>query len=607
MTDVGYLLALGLACAFGVGSAWTAVKNRHAAGARPLLGVALASIVWAASTIGLVVTDAPAAKLRWLQVAYLGMVAAPITFVWFALEYTSGGPQAGRWTLGGLWLGGGLVLLLVWTNPIHHLYWADLAYGADVPAGLRTVPAAGFWGFVAFTYALLIFGSVLLVRYALTAPGLYRTQSAALLAAVVVPWAANVPHALQWMRADYTPVALAATTGLLCVAMHRYRLTDLSPIALRTVFESIAAGVVIVDREGRVVDANAAAHDMLGLSDDEIGASFDDLVAADDLLGRLCDADPDQSRLLRGAELTPEREPSSSERRYVEARVTPIRPARGQPGGRLVVLTDITERERQRRRLERKNQQLEKFASVVSHDLRSPLNVALGNLSIAWEALPSSAPASEENGQDAAPTTPDRSASPDEADAPVHPPLRRAHRALGRMETLIDDLLTLAAGGTEITDAEPVALAAVATDAWDTVDTKDATLTLRTEAPLQADRSRLHQLLENLLYNAIVHGGPEVTVTIGDRPDGFYVADDGPGFPNEPPETLLGAGYTTHEDGTGFGLGIVHEIAKAHGWTLRLGTSAADGARIDVTGIDRPDASPADSPPHTETSSPSRA
>ena len=531
------------------------------------------------------------------------MVAAPVTFAWFALEYTRDRAYAGHWTLGGLWAGGGLVLGLVWTNPLHHLYWADVAFGTDVPAGLSTVPAIGFWGFVAFTYVLLVLGSVLLVRYALTAPALYRMQSAALLGAVAVPWAANVPHVLQWMRADYTPVALAVTTGLLCIAMARYRLADLSPVALRTVFESISSGVLIVDREGRVVDANAAAQDLLGLPGNGVGAAFDELVADETLLDRLCDAGSAPPILVTGADLIPERPPSPnattsslSETRYFEVRVTPIPPDQDQSTGRLVVITDITERERQRRRLERKNQQLEKFASVVSHDLRSPLNVALGNLSIAQEALPQPAPETDENGTPSPTPSAEETAPSDTPDDALHAPLRRAHRALGRMETLIDDLLTLAAGGTEITDAEPVALAAVAPDAWDTVDTKDATLAVQTEATVHADRSRLHQLLENLFYNAVVHGGPAVTVTIGDRTDGFYVADDGPGFPDESADTLLGAGYTTHEDGTGFGLGIVREIAEAHGWALHLGTSATGGARVDVTGIDRPDASPAAAP-----------
>jgi signal transduction histidine kinase len=585
MGHLGYLLMLGVACLLGLGVASAAWRNRPAAGARPLIGTALAAVVWAGCTAGLVLADAPATKLRWLQGAYLGMVATPITFLLVALEYTGRPAYVTRPLLGGLVGSAALVLGLVWTNPWHHLYWRDIAYGVDVPAGLATTPAAGFWGFVAYTYLLLGIGSVLLIRYALTAPHLYRSQSAALLFAVAAPWATNVPHALQWMAADYTPVALAVTVGALWIAMHHYRLTDLSPIALRTVFESISAGVFVLDRHGRVVEANAAARDMLGLSDEAIGASFDDFVTNEELLGRLCEATPAQPLLVPGTDLVAPPDAPSTDARYLEARVTALRPSGGRPEGRLVVLTEITERERQQRRLERKNQQLERFASVVSHDLRNPLNVAVGNLSIAEDALARRAQGNDEaTGQAPTAAQSDDAALAPADKAPVQTHLERTHRALGRMATLIDDLLTLAAGGTDLTDPEPTSLPAVAADAWDTVDTKDATLTLQTDATIKADRSRLHQLLENLFHNAVVHGGPTVAVTVGDRPGGFSVSDDGPGFPDAPTDTLLDTGYTTREDGTGFGLGIVREIAEAHGWSLQLGTSPSGGAHIDVTG-----------------------
>ena len=162
----------------------------------------------------------------------------------------------------------------------------------------------------------------------------------------------------------------------------------------------------------------------------------------------------------------------------------------------------------------------------MSHDPRSPLNVASGNLTLAQEDCDSDY-------------------------------LDRAEQALARMETLIDDLLALAYGGTTVTEPEPVDLTAVTADAWDTVDTKRATLANRTENEIIADRSRLHQLIENLVRNAIEHGGETVTVTIGDRDGGFYVADDGPGIPADDREDVFEMGHSTREDGTGFGLNIV--------------------------------------------------
>jgi signal transduction histidine kinase len=438
---------------------------------------------------------------------------------------------------------------LAWTNPYHEWYWAEIDYAAAVPAGATSTPAPGFWGFVLFSYLLLLVGTVLFVRHALTAPHLYRGQTLALLVGMGVPWLANIPHALQWMAADLTPVALAVTVVSIWAAMFWYRLTDLSPIALRTVFESISTGVVVLDPQNRVVDVNAAGRTLLGLSA-PVGTLLEDLPLSDDLHAHIRSGEPGRTILTGEAAPSPQAETP----RHYEVRVTPIEGAQGHAAGRLVVIDDVTQQQERQRRLESQNEHLEAFTSVVSHDLRNPLNVAAGNLALAREA----------------------------ADGDY---LERADRALDRMEALIDDLLALAHSGTAITDPAPVPLSDVVVDAWETVDTHGASLHSQTTRTLVADRSRLHQLIENLIRNAVEHGGDTATVVVGDHDKGFYVADDGPGIPPEEREAVFETGYSTRDAGTGFGLNIVEEIADAHGWEVRIAESAAGGARFDLTGV----------------------
>jgi len=209
------------------------------------------------------------------------------------------------------------------------------------------------------------------------------------------------------------------------------------------------------------------------------------------------------------------------------------------------------ERERASERLQRQNDRLEQFTSVVSHDLRNPLNVLQGSLELA-----------EQSGD------------------PEH--FERARRAIGRMDALVEDLLSLARAGDAIDDPEPVDLGALTRRCWDGVDTGDATLDVATDRTVRADESRLRQLLENLVGNAVEHGGQRVTV--GDLPGGFYVADDGPGIPPEERDRVLEGGSST-ADGTGLGLRIVAEIAAAHGWELSVAESEAGGARFEFTGV----------------------
>jgi signal transduction histidine kinase len=80
--------------------------------------------------------------------------------------------------------------------------------------------------------------------------------------------------------------------------------------------------------------------------------------------------------------------------------------------------------------------------------------------------------------------------------------LAKFKQAHDRMETLIDDLLMLAQDGQTIGEREPVVLRSVVTDGWRTVGTDDTTLPTETDEVIKTDRSRLQQVLENLIRSA---------------------------------------------------------------------------------------------------------
>ncbi|WP_435362709.1 response regulator [Haloarchaeobius sp. DYHT-AS-18] len=223
--------------------------------------------------------------------------------------------------------------------------------------------------------------------------------------------------------------------------------------------------------------------------------------------------------------------------------------------------------------LRSQNERLEEFTNIVSHDLRNPVGVARGQLRLA-----------EETG-DAA-----------------H--FDRASEALERVESLVSDMLTLARQGIVVGDTEAVHLDVVVHRAWKAVERDDADLVMESNLGLVADTSRLQQLLENLLSNAVEHGSTShqraegmdrqdtadgtVTVRVGrlaDR-DGFYVADDGPGIPATEHDTIFDPGYSTDDGGTGFGLAIVSQVARAHDWSIGLTESDDGGARFEFTEVE---------------------
>lgn len=227
-------------------------------------------------------------------------------------------------------------------------------------------------------------------------------------------------------------------------------------------------------------------------------------------------------------------------------------------GGLTTALEQIegTEQIRTREReLTRQNDQLEEFASIVSHDLRNPLNVATGRLELAAA----------------------------ECDSEHLEHVKQAHE---RIQTLIEDILALAREGEAVGDSEPISLGPLVEECWETVETSEARLIANITQTVQADRSRLKQVFENLMRNAVEHGGEDVTVTVGELADGFYIEDDGSGIPADERETIFDPGYSTSEDGTGFGLSIIKQIVDAHNWKIHVTDSNEGGARFEITGVE---------------------
>jgi len=156
------------------------------------------------------------------------------------------------------------------------------------------------------------------------------------------------------------------------------------------------------------------------------------------------------------------------------------------------------------------------------------------------------------------------------------------------MEAIIDDVLAVARQGKTVDETERLSLPSLAEDAWMNVDAPEATLTVATDRVVDGDPRRLLQVFENLFRNALDHGRPDVTITVGDIENGFYVEDDGPGIPEDKRDQVLEKGYTTANDGTGLGLSIVQSAVEAHGWVLSIADGSDGGARFEITGLQSP-------------------
>jgi len=222
------------------------------------------------------------------------------------------------------------------------------------------------------------------------------------------------------------------------------------------------------------------------------------------------------------------------------------------------ITRNVTERVERERQLRTQKEQLDEFASVVSHDLRNPLNVASARAQMLAETC------TDEAGH-----------------------LDVVIESLDRMEAIVSDTLTLAREGQVVGEMESIDLVNLVGACWRAVDTGEATIEFEDDVRIRGDPDRLSHVFENLFRNSVEHGGPDVTVRVGLLDEGgLYVEDTGPGIPADLRQSVFDPGETSASDGTGFGLTIVKRIAEAHGWQVAITSGDDGGARFEFTGVD---------------------
>lgn len=430
-----------------------------------------------------------------------------------------------------------IIVAVKLTNPVHHLYFTTEFVTQPFPhLTVRSKPI--HWLVMGLSYALASIGYfAIFERLARVS---YDTKPLMALVGVTgLPVFLDVIGYASPVLIDipYEPIGVAVfAVGVFTVFLDRFQ-------SIRVAGEHDDP-VLVLDQEGRIIEFNQSAA---GLFPEELGPTAIG-TALHETLPDLPDPTRRESQIYERS--------GETETRYYQVTSNPFTSG-DTPLGELLMLTDVTHRERYRRELERQNERLEEFAGIVSHDLRSPLTVAQGHLEMATAEHESS-----------------------------H--IETANDALDRMNEIISEVLTLARQGQPIDETEQVSLERVARDSWGMIDAQDATLEIVGALEFEADENRLRQLFENLFRNALDHVGPDVTVTVGTRDGwaGFFVADDGPGIPKDEQEHVFESGFTMSESGTGFGLAIAKEIAEAHGWSIDVGESETGGARFDIDGID---------------------
>lgn len=329
---------------------------------------------------------------------------------------------------------------------------------------------------------------------------------------------------------------------------------------LSTVFSQMTDAAVLVDGEGKVLLANAAAARLLGGEQADLARGLKGMAVTPslaELLGGTADA-ADFAAVRNEPTLL-----------VLEGRATRAPLGDGREG-RLFVLRDRTESWRQEK-LKRT------FLSLISHKLRTPLAAITGFADILGG----------------------------EIDAGEQPLAAKAVKTIqsqgAKVSELVDKLLryTMLESPDLQIRPEPVSVDEAVREAVHGLKETIAERRAKVDAPptgltVLADKGMLVEVIRNLVDNAVKFGGkPDAPVAVRAVAEGEWaaisVADAGPGIPPEDQEKVFSRfhqvekDFTGQQDGMGLGLAYARKVAQLHGGSVTLQSRLGEGTTVTVT------------------------
>ena len=344
-------------------------QHRAARGAVPLVLLTLSITAWSLGyALEIAGADLPT-KLFWGKSAYLGIVAAPSLWLIFAVQYSNQGKWLTRRNVIALAIVPLITLSLVFTTEAHGLVWKQVYVNTIGDLSILGV-VYGFWFWVhsAYSYILLLAGTLLISRSIISLQELYRGQSIALIVSVLAPWAGNILY-LSGLGPipglDLTPFGFTVTVAALIWGVFRYKLIDLSPIARNMVIEEMRDSVLVLDAQNRITDLNPAAQRLLKLSASQaVGKMAAEVLSPwRDWVERFRDAQEASEEIVVNGEHGPH---------WHELRLSTLKDRHGHFVGRVIALRDITERKRMDEQLRQLSRAVESSpASIVITDAQA--------------------------------------------------------------------------------------------------------------------------------------------------------------------------------------------------------------------------------------------
>lgn len=525
-----HYLFLLLCAATSVQLAFYAWQRPSGMGSRWLALVMASVAVWALAYV-LEMSDGRW-QVGWYILRFLALALVPVAWLLFTLGLTGREAEGKRPFY--LLLPFLLTCILALTNPLHHLVWRQITPSAAHQV-VQVIYGPWLISYLVLAYLYLALSAIWLLRHWQEQNGaLYRWQTGGILLGITLPGAAYLLFALRLTPLDLTPLTFSVVNILLLLrTFANFHLFDIAPIAHRLLIESMTEGVIVLDRQNRVVALNRAAAGMVRQPVNEMLGR--PIYAAWPSLG-LKLGDKEQERI--------EIESDGESPAFYEASLSLLTDERGREYGRLLLVRDITARK------ERELVQQDLTRSLV-HDLRAPISNSLFALEMLKTAVANLV-------------------SPDDLML-LDITYTNTEKTLQLVNQILD-IHRLEEGKLPLSFAR-VLLAEIAAGVVAAQHGRLTQKALRVVQdipthlpPAWTDPSLLERILQNLLDNAIKYSPYGATIHLSARleePGGsaprrllLAIADAGPGILPELQARIFEK-YTTGEDaGSGSGLGL---------------------------------------------------
>lgn len=526
-------------------------------------------LLWVTTSILEYLSPTLSAKLFWANLSFIAIAYMPVFWLLLVIEYID---NQQKWNRYKPWL---FVIptitnLLVWTNSWHH-WWRGLSILNENAYPIPLVQYDyQFWFYIHAVYGYLLFllSTIFLIRKLRISQSIYRRQIILLLASTLLPLISDTLYILGLApipEFNPTPLVFALSGILMAIALFRHRFLDLMPVARNKLIENMSDAMLVLDDQNRIVDLNPSMQRVLKVEEEQaIGTTVNKYLDEWSL-------NLDEIRKAIGAHQEIRLEEDGVIITY-DLHISPIDKPGNPVTGHLIVLRNITHRVQLENELRLKNEDLETFAHMVAHDLKSPLGVIMGFS----EVLPALLPTNEY--------------------AQAINYLQVINKTAQKMDSIIQALLLLARVREQDIIVQTINMADIIDEAierlrFDIEASGAVIIKPASWPPVVGFETWIEEVWVNYISNGLKYGGqpPHITLAFTEQENNmmrFEVQDNGSGIKPEEIARLFNT-FTRLDvekaDGHGLGLSIVHRIVTRLGGEVGVASTVGTGSTFYFT------------------------